>query len=178
MQINERVLEILKECGIRRDDGICYLISLYHNYNPTYIPDTLKQKMNLTKIVVYDDKGGLTWTIPLYSGAETAFEWVNTEYVPLFKSKNPKRGGKVREATSRMKKLFSTNPEIRKEDVIGATKMYLKNTDVMYIRLPHYFLEKGVGAEKTYDVLDWIDKYKLMYDNENTVRVSNSNRMQ
>jgi hypothetical protein len=178
MEINEKVLEILTECGIRKDDGICYLISLYHNYSPTYIPTLLKQKMNLTKIVVWDDKGGLTWNLPLYAGAETAFGWVETEYVPMFKSKNPAKGGKVREATSRMKKLFSSNPEIRKEDVLGATKMYLKNTDSMFIRLPHYFLEKGVGAEKTYDVLDWIDKHKLMYANENSSRTSNSNRMQ
>ena len=175
MKINEQILDILKEFGIRKDDGICYLISLYHGYKPTYIPDVLKQKINLTKIVV-NDRTGITWNIPLYSGAETAFEWVKTEYVPMFKERNSKKGGKVREATSRMKKLFAANPDIRKDEVIGATRMYLLNTNPDYIRFPHYFIEKGVGAEKSWDVLDWIEKYRLTEDT--TGRTSLSNTMQ
>lgn len=173
MVINKKILEILKEFNIIQDDGICYLMCLYHNYNPTYIPDLLKQKVNLTKIVVQTEKG-TTWNIPLYEGSEIAFEWVKREYVPLFEEKNKRRGGKVREATSRMKKLFASYPDIRKDDVIGATKMYLRNTDADYIRFPHYFIEKGVGVEKSYDILDWIDKYKLSQDTNGRTSLSNT----
>lgn len=161
MQINEQVLKILAEFNIRRDNGICYLISLFHGYQPDYIPEKLKQKINVSKIVEMDRDGTIKWNIPLYDGQETKFQWVKTEYVPLFKARNSSKGGKVRESTARMKKLFANNPDIRKEDVLGATKMYLINTNPEYIRFPHYFIEKGKGVEKTNDILDWIEKYKL-----------------
>ena len=49
MTINSRILEILEEARIRKDDGICYLLSLFYGYKPDYIPEILKQKMNITK---------------------------------------------------------------------------------------------------------------------------------
>ena len=175
MKINEQILEIFSEFKIYPPDGICYLISLYYGYEPTYIPEDLKIKMNATGIISEKD-GNLHWKIPLYDEQVTAFDWVKTEYVPLFKAANPERGGKVREATARMKKLFAANPEIRKEEVIGATKMYLNNTDFRYIRFPHYFIEKGKGADKIYDILDWIDKYRLVA-RQRQGRMSNTNTL-
>lgn len=160
MEINIRILEIFEEVKIHKADGICYLLSLFYGYEPSYIPDYIKIKMNMTKIYTNLD-GNLHWNVPLFEGQTTAFDWVKTEYAPLFKEANPDRGGKIRESVARMKKLFAKNPDVRKEDVIGATKMYLFNTDYNYIRFPHYFIEKGVGADKTSDLLDWVEKYKL-----------------
>ena len=158
MQINDEILEILTECKIQKDDGICYLISLYYSYKPSYISDAFKQKMNITGIFT-EDKGSIKWNIPLFEGQETAFEWVKTEYVPLFKEANPTKGGHVREATSLLKQLFAKNPILRKEDIIGATKLYIVNTDSRYLMFPHYFIQKGIGATKTRTILDWLDKY-------------------
>lgn len=163
--INEEVLEILTEYRIHKDDAICYLISLFYNYKPTYIPDELKQRLNVTKIYEVE-KGSIKWNIPLFEGQQTAFEWVKSEYCQMFKEVNSTRGGNVREATARLKKLFAKNPEIRKDDVIDATKMYLLNTDSNYIMNPHYFVEKGDGAMKTSTILTWIDKYKLAIEQE------------
>jgi hypothetical protein len=60
-----------------------------------------------------------------------------------------------------MKRFFAENPEIRKEDVIEATKMYIRETnDHTYLRLPHYFIFKGVGLNRISDLSFWIDKYK------------------
>ena len=86
--------------------------------------------------------------------------WVKDEYVAMFKAKNPDKGGKVKECVMRMKKMFQENPEIRKEDVILTTKLYLSQTNSKYIRYPHYFLKKGVGTEAIYEFLDWYEKYK------------------
>jgi hypothetical protein len=173
--INEEILEILKEFNIPRDDGICYLISLYYGYTPSYIPGDLKVKLNMTGIyrVVNND---IDWKVGLFKGQETAFEWVRG-YCDMFKESNPSRGGKVRETTARLKKLFAKNPDIRKDEVIGATKMYLLNSDSTYIRFPHYFVEKGEGASKTSDLLDWIDKYRLKLEQE-VGRNAISNTMQ
>jgi len=85
--------------------------------------------------------------------------WVKTEYCALFKQKNPKKGGKIKESISRMKKMFAAMPEIRKEDVIATTKLYLSQTDSRFIRFPHYFLKKGQGADAIYEFADWYDKY-------------------
>ena len=156
MEINTEILTTLEEFKIRREDGIPYLLSLYFGFNPSYIPDDIKLKVNLSKIVEAD-KTGFKWNIPLFEGQETAFEWVKTEYVELFKPYG--KATNVREATERMKRLFAKNPDIRKEEVLGATELYLLNEN-RFARLPHYFIEKGKGGEKTQDILDWIDKYR------------------
>ena len=117
---------------------------------------------------VFDENEAVTLIInDIYDsiGADTEnskdpWNWVKTEYCALFKAKNPKKGGKIKESTARMKKMFSSIPEIRKEDVIQTTKLYLSQTDSRFIRFPHYFLKKGVGAEAIYEFLDWYEKYK------------------
>lgn len=165
MKINEEIIEILTRFRIYKDDAICYLLSLYYDYTPTYIPDELKQRLNITKIYE-EDKNSIKWNIPLFEGQETAFEWVKTEYCQMFKEYNSTRGGYIRESTARLKKLFAKNPEVRKNDVIEATRMYLLNTDSKYIMNPHYFISKGDGANKTETILDWIDKYKMAIEQE------------
>ena len=175
MEINEKIIEIFKEFKILPADGICYLLAVFYSYKPTYIPIDLVIKLNAAG--VYEEKNGeIHWKVPLFKNVETAFAWVKTEYVAMFKEHNSDKGGHAREATTRMKKIFSKNPEIRKDDVIGATRMYLINTDPQYIRLPHYFIEKGVGGNKIFDLLNWIDKYK---ENENRGqgRVSHTNTL-
>lgn len=94
------------------------------------------------------------------SDPKDPWAWVKDEYVAMFKAKNPDKGGKVKECVMRMKKMFQENPEIRKEDVILTTKLYLSQTNSKYIRFPHYFLKKGVGTEAIYEFLDWYEKYK------------------
>lgn len=165
MKINEDIIEMIQELNLNKDDVICYLITLYYGYNPSYIPDVLKIKLNTLKIYEVR-KNILYWNIPLFKDQITAFDWVKTEYCDLFKKHNPERAGNVKESIIRLQKLFAKNPDIRKDDVINATKMYLLNTDYKFIRFPHYFIEKGIGTDKTYDLLEWIEKYKLIKEQE------------
>lgn len=174
MEINNKILGVFKEFGIVQDDGICYLIALFHNYRPSYIPDKLRQQVNATGIVEVRDKL-IYWNIPLYTNQVTGFDWVKTEYVPMFKKANPEKGGYVREAIKRIKQLLADNPDIRKDDIINATKLYLSNTDYRYIRNPHYFITKGVGVNKTHDILTWIDKLK---ESESQIRTSITRKLQ
>jgi hypothetical protein len=156
MKINPKVKQLLTSSGIPVADGICYLLGVYHEYTASYIPEAIIAKVNALKIAV-PTSTGLKWNMALYEGAETAFEWVKKEYCPLFKEVNPERGGHAADATRRMKKFFAENPSYRKEDVIKATKNYLFETDAFYIRSPHYFIQKGRGAEKTSDLLNWLE---------------------
>jgi hypothetical protein len=175
MEINDEILEILSELKIQKDNGICYLLSLFYGYKPEFIPDTFKQRMNITGIYE-EERGSIKWNVPLFEGQQTAFEWVK-DYCQLFKDANPARTGHVREATTLLKKLFATNPEIRKDDIIGATKMYIRNTDPKYIMMPHYFIQKGIGASKTTTIIDWIEKFKIA-DEQEKGRESITNTMQ
>lgn len=103
--------------------------------------------------------------------------WVKTEYCELFKQKNPERGGHIKESISRMKKMFAAMPEMRKEDVIATTKLYLSKTDSRFIRQPHYFLKKGQGANAIYEFANWYDKY-LELNKAGEGRSSKTNTMQ
>lgn len=121
----------------------------------------------LDSLGVFDENEAVTLIInDIYDsiGADTEnskdpWAWVKTEYVAMFKAKNPDKGGHVKESVSRMKKMFAANPEIRKEDVILTTKLYLSQTDSRFIRLPHYFLKKGQGANAIYEFNTWYEKY-------------------
>lgn len=162
--LNPEIIRIFREYKIREGDGVCYLLSLYYGYTPEYIPDTLKAKVNASGIVSIDPKGGLTWRVGLFEGQTTAFDWVQTQYLALFKHYKKHTKFK-RECVLRMKKLFAENPDIRKEEVIGGTALYIRSkisegTPAKYVTNPHYFIEKGKGADRTQQILGWIDQYR------------------
>jgi|SRR6218665_641795 len=162
MEINEKILEIFEEFDIPKDDGLCYLISLHFGLNPSFIPDLLKKKVNSSQIAEADEDGSLKWNAELFKSKNmnTPFDWVKTEYVKLFSERNPEKGGNIKESTNRMKAFFAKNPEVRKDDVLDATRLYLSRTDPAYIRLPHYFIEKGAGAAKISDLESWLERLK------------------
>lgn len=177
MEINSTILKTLDKYKIPRDDGICYLIAVYHGYTPSYIPDKLKQMVNATGLLQFTNTG-LEWKVPLFEGGEVNFEWVKTEYEPMFKESNPKKGGHVKEAITRMKRFFAENPDVRKDEVMEATRMYILNTKSEYIRFPHYFIEKDKGVDKICDLLDWIQKYRLISQDTNDPNSSKFVKMQ
>lgn len=157
MNVNSEIVEILKEFNINKEDGLTYLIALFYDLRPSYIPLDIQSKISASRIVEAT-KTGLQWNVPLFEEQQTTFDWVEKEYVPLFAAIGKDKY--KREATARMKKLFAKNPDIRKEEVLAATELYIFNNG-NYSRFPHYFIEKGSGAEKTQDILDWIDKYRI-----------------
>jgi hypothetical protein len=117
--------------------------------------DTAKEKFAALSVIhkIYNS------VEPVSVDSKDPWDWVKTEYCAMFKAKNPAKGGKVRESVARMKKMFSAFPEVRKEDVILTTKLYLSQTDSRFIRYPHYFLKKGQGADAIYEFSDWYDQY-------------------
>lgn len=177
MTINTEVKKILREFEISLDDGIMYLLSIHFGYTPSYIPDTLKSRINRTKIIVRDDNDELKWNVPLFEGQETKFDWVTTEWIPIFANLNSNRKGVKKTAISRMKKFFAENPEYRKDDVMEATRMYARNVDDPdYLVTSHYFIYKGVGAEKVSLLLEWCEKLDVAR-RSNAIRNSRSNTM-
>ena len=92
------------------------------------------------------------------------FKWVS-KFRDLFKQANPDRWGTLSTCKERMKKFFSENPEVRIDEVISATAMYLNNTDRKYIMKSHKFIYDGVGTSKNSTLEEWIEKYREMLNN-------------
>lgn len=156
MKINKKIYAIFTELGIPRKEGITYLLSLYFDTLPDYIPDKLKMQVNATNIINWD-KTGLNWKVKLFEDQETNFKWVKEEYIALFKKYSDNTAGFANESVARMKKIFSENPDIRKDEILEATEYYLKNTNSKFIMFPHYFLIKGRGADKTSTIMTYIE---------------------
>lgn len=151
----ECLTELLESEGFTNESSINLLNDLEKNGFKSFLPfskQTAEDKEYIRKLLEED----------LFIETEDTkdpWAWVKTEYCAMFKAKNPKRGGYIKESVSRMKKMFAGNPEIRKEDVIGTVKLYLSQTDSRYIRAPHYFLKKGVGVNAVYEFDTWYEKY-------------------
>jgi hypothetical protein len=173
MVINKEIFEIFKEFQIDKDEGLLYLLSLYFNVNSNLFSNEFVEKICTTGIF-YQDSSGLNWSITLFENQENAWSWIKEEYIPLFKNANKDRGGNHRDCLTRFKKLFSKYPDIRKQEVIEATRLYISEKDPAFIRNSHYFIEKGVGANKSSDLLEYIDRYREGLQNQSPSQTLNT----
>lgn len=161
MEINSEIFDLFAKYSIRKKEGLTFLLSVYHDCVPDYIPEEVQRKVLSTGIVKNTTRG-LDWSVPLFNEQETAFSWVSKEYCELFRSYHPKGAAMYQtEATARMKKLFRDHlGEYTKEDVLEATKTYLKTTNIGFARLPHYFISKGRGDNKIEPLKSWLETIK------------------
>ena len=168
MKINKEVLRIAKEEYDNPFELIGYLFVLFTEEKAE--GNFLQQRaieLGIIRIV----NGEIEFLIPLIAKEEEidkVWLWVKTEYLQMFVEQG--KQGIFKESLSRMKKFFSENPDVRKDEVIGATQLYIKNTDRKFIRQPHYFISKGVGYEKISDLLLWVEKYRELHKEEDEER--------
>lgn len=123
------------------------------------------QELENTGFLVKSDTLGYKRTIPIFKEQEQEtqsadkFKWVS-KFRDLFKQVNPDRWGTLSTCKERMKKFFSENPEVRVDEVMDATIMYLKNTDRRYIMKSHKFIYDGVGTSRNSTLEEWIEKLR------------------
>lgn len=161
MKINPQIASVLNQYNIPIDDAIAYLLSIYFNCRPSYTPPLLVQRINVTNILGIDSNREVVWHIPLFIGEnQEKWDWVK-EWNEEFKKINSKRKGSDKDCITRMKAFFADNPDVRKEEVISATKMYFASlSNAEYLTSSHYFISKGVGRDRTSALLTWIEKYR------------------
>ena len=161
MEINPQIKSVLAQYAIPVDDGIAYLLSIFFNCRPSYTPSLLVQRMNVTNILGIDSNREVLWHIPLFIGeSQSKWDWVK-DWNEEFRRVNSKRKGSDKDCITRMKAFFADNPDVRKEDVIAATKMYFRTlSSAEYIISSHYFISKGVGRDRTSALLTWVEAYK------------------
>lgn len=162
MTVNPRIKEVLQSFNIPVDDGILYLLAIHFNLKPVTLPDMIITRVLTTGIVNHTPKSGVVWTIPLFEENELGkWTWVVDEYMQLFAEKLAIKKGPKKDTIARMQKFFSENPDVRKEDVLGATKMYIASVnDPKYLMMSHYFIFKDKAAQKTHNLEMWVENYK------------------
>lgn len=135
------------------DAGIQYLLCIYFNLHHDFtIPYGVIRVVNILKICERDfEKNSVKWNIPLFleespAPEEDAWLWVLSEYRELFSvcTKSEAKGDS-KACLKKMKTFFAENPDIRKEEVIEATKMYIVETGANspYIQRADYFISKA-----------------------------------
>lgn len=165
MEINQQIRDLLDSFGINQEDGLSYLLSVYFECRPSYTPTILIQKINATNILGIGASRELIWNIPLFISSvedDSKWNWVKA-WNQSFGDINPKRKGSDKDCIIRMKKFFAENPEVRKEDVIGATKLYFSSLNSRdYLTSSHYFIVKGsIRNKDRVSALEvWVERYQ------------------
>lgn len=161
LEVNSEIKEILFKNAIPVQDGVSYLVNLYYELEPSYIPDELKRKILAINIVSKDYSSGLmVWKVNLFEETETGFEWIS-EWMDLFKKVNPDRRGVKSDVLKRMKKFFINNPSIRKDDIFAATEYYLGSLgDPKYCKKSHKFIYEIDGTSLLLDHLSKVEENK------------------
>jgi len=180
MKINIQIRAVLDQYNIPVEDGLAYLLSIYFDCRPSYTPPLLVQRMNVTNILGIGANREIIWHIPLFEeGSQTKWDWVK-EWNAEFGNINKKRKAPDKDCITRMKAFFADNPDVRKEDVIGATKMYFRTlSNAEYITSSHYFISKGVGRDRTSALEGWVEKYReALADTSTNDSVDITSRMQ
>jgi hypothetical protein len=180
MQINPQIKAVLTEFNIPVADGVAYLLSIYFNCRPSYTPPLLVQRMNVTNILGIDANREVIWHVPLFEQeSQDKWQWV-LEWNAEFKRINKLRKGPDKDVITRMKAFFADNPDVRKEEVIEATKLYfatLNSAD--YLISSHYFISKGIGRDRVSALLGWVEKYRESISDTSSTNVEDiTSRMQ
>lgn len=155
LEVNSRIKEILNNCNISIHDGLSYLLCLYYELEPSFIPNEIIRRISASGIVEKDLKtGNFKWNVDLFEESDDNLEWIG-EWMDLFKEKNPERRGTRSLAIKRMKSFYMNNPFISKAEVFEATKMYLQGvSQPKYCKKSHKFIKEQDGSSMLKEYID------------------------
>lgn len=157
LNFNTDVVQLLKDNDINVNDGKLILIALYFNLKPTFVPDNLKHKIFKLGLFTYDKyRKEIKWKFDIFNQSE--IDWLE-EYRDLFKNVNKERKGDKKTVNHKLKKFMIHYPTVTKEQIINATKLYLREQNPTYVMDSGYFIEKN-GNSKILEYLNRLDKEK------------------
>lgn len=156
MNLNSELKPVFREFNIDPASGLFCLMSIYHNIpirgELEKLLTPVMMQINVAKIVDKDYKTKtLVWNIPLYEGENMEWNWINTEFRPLFAAVSRVKAGSLSSCTRKMKEFFKKHPSVRKQDVIEAAKMYVNSvSDPQYLQQADYFIFKNSDAKSSF----------------------------
>lgn len=155
VEINPEIRQILTQKAIPIHDGVAFLLCLYYGVTPSFIPEELERRVLSSNILTKDySDDTIKWNKSLFEEQETGFEWIS-DWMDLFKVRNPERRGIKADVLRRMKKFFVNNPAVRKDEVFKATENYLSSvSDSLYVKKSHKFIYEQDGSSMLKDYID------------------------
>jgi hypothetical protein len=160
MEINPDIYDVLKEYKIDKNQGTLALLAIWFKLDAeTTCSEEVIKAINLTKIVEkVHANGTLQWNMPLFTGQQTEWDWVETEYNVLWK-RNQDRKASNPDCKKRMQDFFKKYPIYRKDDVMKAVRAYHAATkDAGFLKNSAAFIFDGQGAMKKSILLGWCEK--------------------
>jgi len=146
------------------DDCLAFLLAVERGLQPKHTVDYVIKSCYSAGLIGYD-KHTESY---VYRGEDSSpkyggFQWVVDEYIQLFLDAGmPKTDRYEKNTVTRMKKFFSEYPEIRKDEVILGTKIYVTKVanegSISFVRQPRYFIFKGNIQES--DLMAYIQYMK------------------
>ena len=160
VEVNSEIRKILANKTIPIHDGVGFLLCLYYGVHPSYVPKELERRILACGIVSKDySTDEVIWIVPLFEETIIGFEWIG-DWMDLFKAVNPGRRGVKSEVLRRMKTFFMNNPTVRMQDVMEATKLYLKSVEeAKYCKKSHKFIAEGDGTSM---LLDYVQQAEVL----------------
>jgi hypothetical protein len=154
IDINSEIKKLLVKNNIPIQDGVSYLILTYYHLNPSFIDETLINKINTLNIFTKDyTSNTITWNINLFEDDLGNFSWIK-EWMDLFKKVNPARRGTKADVLKRMKDLFMNDPKLTIDEVFTATKMYFRTLDSSkFVKKSHKFIKEQDGSSLLVDFI-------------------------
>lgn len=165
MTINEKLVFYLEEKGIDVDTALLYLLGIYFDLDTNKLPELTKKQVNVLNIVDKNlETHDIIWEIPLFADQETKWEWV-TEYRQMFRDVRIDAGGSIKDCVLKMQRFFAENPDVRKEEVMEAAKLYIHafkhgTENLKYMQKADYFIYKGKGLERTSRLEQYVEIFK------------------
>lgn len=163
--INPTIKKKIDELKLDRADALSILISLHFGIIPTLFINNKLFIKRLSPIVSITPE--IKFHIPFLKEDDQDYEWVKTEYLPLFKTVSKKynnnRINSPKATVIAMKKFFQDYPSLcDKDEVIECAKMYItdciNNGSVKYIKESNYFINK-TGESSL--LIDYLNKLRL-----------------
>lgn len=178
MKINNSLIKKLKEADADVESCIIILLALHHDLDIEKIYSESPTMQKSIKILLSHHIIDVDWrsdevifNVRLFENEKDlsnkfdSWDWVENEYMLLFINVRKDGGGTVTSCANRMKKFFSENPDVRKEDVLEAVKLYLQTVNnPQYLQRADYFIKKGVGSAATSRLEEFV---KIIKEKEN-----------
>lgn len=165
---NTDLINLLKDKKLNVEDSLGFLLSLYYELRPSYIPGSLEATILALNIINIDYKTNtFVWNINLFEEQTDNFEWIN-EFRAVFKAVNPDRTGTKTDCIKRMKSFVRANPAIGKDEILKAARLYTSSlNNPVYCKKAHKFIYDTEGSV----LLEYIEKLreKTNTDNEDLI---------
>lgn len=160
---SQEVDNLIKENGLPLQNSRIYLLCRYLGVDKIpWILEKNRRKIDSLGIFIEEEGTAVKWNMEPVIFDDDDFAWVY-DYMELFSKRNDRRTGDYVEVKERMKEFMRENPDVSKEEVMEATKLYLTDRNYKYVSASFYFI---YDKKKESKLRKYISKIRKMVGND------------